>query len=340
MSAAVFPFGALSDGTPVTAARIENDAGASLTVLNYGATIQSLRVPGRGGAFVDVVLGFDSAVEYGAGADYLGATVGRVANRIGGAKFTLGGKTYSLAKNDGENHLHGGVRGFDKRIWAIAATEDSVVCERLSPDGEEGYPGDLHTRVTFALTQGSALRITYDVYAGADTPVNLTNHAYFNLNGGGSAMEHVLQIFADRFCENDEHCLPTGRLLSVTGTPFDFREAKPVGRDIDAENEQLRRGGGYDHNFCLSGRRAAVLSSEESGIVMTVETDLPGMQLYTANFLSENPGKNGVRMARRGAVCLETQLYPNAMNCWGFPTPILRAGRHMHSETVYAFSVL
>ncbi|MBE7002812.1 MAG: galactose mutarotase [Ruminococcaceae bacterium] len=333
----VFPFGTLSDGTPVTAARLETASGASLTVLDYGATIQSVCVPGRDGRLVDVVLGYDGAAGYESGHDYLGATIGRVGNRIGGARFSLGGKEYTLAKNDGENHLHGGARGFDKRLWTMAVSEDAIVCERLSPDGEEGYPGNLQVRVTFTFSASGALTIAYDAETDADTLVNLTNHCYFNLNGGGSAMGHYLQLFAERFCENDEHCLPTGRLLETALTPFDFRLGKTLGADVGAEHEQLRRGGGYDHNFCLSGRRAAVLQGEKNGIGMTVDTDMPGLQLYTANFLAEQPGKGGVMMGRREAVCLETQLYPNAMNCYGFPSPVLRKGQKLHSETVYSF---
>jgi aldose 1-epimerase len=336
MGVTVFPFGKLSDGTAVTAAKLETSAGMSVTVLDYGATIQSLCIPGRDGKAVDVVLGYDDAAQYEAGHDYLGATIGRVGNRIGGARFSLNGKEYALAKNDGENHLHGGLRGFDRRMWTMTASEDAIVCERLSPDGEEGYPGNLRVRVTFSLSQNGALTIAYDAETDADTLVNLTNHCYFNLNGSGSVMGHRLQVFAERICENDEHCLPTGRLLDVALTPFDFRAGKTVGADIDAENEQLRRAGGYDHNFCLSGRRAAVLQGEKSGIGMTVDTDMPGMQVYTANWLGEQRGKNGAPMGRRSAVCLETQLYPNATNCYAFPSPVLRRGQKLHSETVYS----
>ncbi len=338
MSVSTFPFGTLPDGTAVTAARIENASGASATLLDFGATLQSLCVPDRTGKLVDVVLGYDSPAEYEAATGHLGGTIGRVGNRIGGAKFSLGGKTYELAKNNGENHLHGGVAGFDRRMWKLRGEGSSVIFERLSPDGEEGYPGSLNVRVTFTLTDDNALRIVYDADTDADTLVNLTNHAYFNLNGGGSVLGHHLQVFAERFCENDEGCLPTGKLLSVEGTPFDFRAGKTIGADIGAPDEQLRRAGGYDHNYCLAGRRAAVLRGDKSGIEMTTWTDLPGMQVYSANFLTERPGKGGAVMHKRDALCLETQLYPNAMNCYGFPSPVLRAAQHLHSETVYAFS--
>ena len=313
MAVQFYEFGKLPDGRSVTAAKLTNHAGASLTVLDYGATVQALCIPDRDGKPVDVVLGYDTAAEYAKNGDYLGATIGRVGNRIGRAEFSLNGKTYVLDKNDGENHLHGGKEGFDKKIWRMAAQGESLLCWRTC--------------------------ITYDADTDADTLVNLTNHSYFNLNGGGSVLGHRLQLFAERFAENDEGCLPTGTLLKVEGTPFDFRTEKEIGADIGAENEQLKRAGGYDHNYVLCGAKAAVLYSPETGIEMTVETDLPGMQLYTGNFLTERKGKGGSVIDRRYAACFETQLYPNAMNCYGFPSPVLRAGKHLHSETSYAFRV-
>ncbi len=339
MAVSTIPFGRTAAGEPVTAYRLENENGMAVTVLDYGATIQSLLVPDRAGGFTDVALGYDTAAEYESNGGYLGATIGRVGNRIGGARFSLGGVEYVLAKNDGENHLHGGVRGFDKCLWSCDAKEDKLVFSRLSPDGEEGYPGALRVSVTFSLTKDNALVIAYDAVSDRDTLVNLTNHTYFNLNGGGSALEHILQINAERFCEADAGCLPTGKLLPVAGTPFDFREPKPVGRDIGADCEQLRRGGGYDHNFVLSGSTAAVVYSQSSGIEMTVKTDMPGMQFYAANGLDRRAGKAGSVMGPRDAVCLETQLFPNGMNCYGFPSPVLRAGKAMHSETAYCFAV-
>ena len=339
MSVTTFPFGKLSDGTEVTAARIENASGASATILSYGAAIQSVRVPDRDGKLVEVALGFDTAAEYETGRGHLGAVIGRVANRLGGAEFSLNEKTYRLVKNNGENHIHGGIRGFDKYDWSLSALDDAVVCERLSPDGEEGYPGNLRVRITYALTADNALHIVYDADTDADTLVNLTNHSYFNLNGGGDALAHRVQIFAERFCENDASGLPTGKLLDVAGTPFDFRAPKAAGADIGADDEQLRRGNGYDHNFCLCGRRAAVVTGDKSGVVMTVETDLPGMQFYSANGLRVQAGHGGAMMGARQALCFETQLWPNGLRCYGFPSPVLRKEQHLHSETVYAFSV-
>ena len=304
MAVQFYEFGKLPDGRSVTAAKLTNHAGASLTVLDYGATVQALCIPDRDGKPVDVVLGYDTAEEYLKNGDYLGATIGRVGNRIGKAEFSLNGKTYILDKNDGENHLHGGKEGFDKKFWRMAAQDESLLCWRTSPDGEENYPGNLKVQVLFRLTEDNRFCITYDADTDADTLVNLTNHSYFNLSGGGSVLTE-----------------------------------KEIGADIGAENEQLKRAGGYDHNYVLCGAKAAVLYSPETGIEMTVETDLPGMQLYSGNFLTPRKGKGGSVIDKRYAACFETQLYPNAMNCYGFPSPVLRAGAHLHSETSYAFRV-
>lgn len=337
MSVTSFPFGKTAAGQPVTAWRIENDC-MSVTVLDYGAAIQSLFVPDRHGKAVDVVLGYDTVGEYEQNAGYLGATIGRVGNRIGGACFSLNGKTYQLAKNNGENHLHGGIRNFSKVLWhAEAMGENAVRFSRLSPDGEENYPGNLQVSVAFTLSDG-ALTIGYDADTDADTLVNLTNHAYFNLNGGGSVLEHLLQVNAEKFTENDAGCLPTGKFIAVDGTPFDFRTPKPIGQDIEADDVQLRNGEGYDHNFVLTGSRdAAVLYSARSGIRMITRTTMPGVQVYSANHLTARQGKNGSAYDIRHAICLETQLFPNAMRCYGFPSPVLHAGEHLHSETAYRF---
>ena len=358
MSITSFSFGQLADGTEVTAYRIENSVGTSVTLIDYGATVQSLKVPDCTGKLTDVVFGYDTAAEYEANDGFLGATIGRVGNRIGGAQFSLNGTTYRLADNNNGNCLHGGVRGFDKYMWkgeavpakdgasgaaeagafgAAGAAGDSVVFTRVSPDGEENFPGNLAVRVTFTLTPDNALRIRYDADTDRDTLVCLTNHAYFNLEGKGSVLDHMLTVHADRFCENDPYCLPTGKLLPVEGTPFDFRTEKSIGRDIQADDVQLHNGGGYDHCYVLSGLNAAVLTAPGTGIRMRVFTDLPGMQVYSGNFLTTRKGHGGQVFGYRDAVALETQLFPNAMNCYGFPSPVLRAGRHLESETVYAF---
>ena len=341
MSVSVRSFGLTREGEEVKAFTLVNDAGASVTLLDYGATVQALLVPNQAGGFTDVVLGYDSVAEYESGTAYLGATVGRFANRLGGAGFSLNGQEYRLAKNNGDNCLHGGLRGFDSFVWQAEIVDDYALrFFRCSPDGEEGFPGNLEVSVTFRLTQlGCALRIEYDAVSDRDTLVNLTNHSYFDLSGCGKAMEQLLTINADRYLELGEGTLPTGQASLVCCTPFDFRAPKPVGRDLDADEEQLRLGGGYDHNFCLSGQFAAELSSGVTGIGMRVFTDMPGMQLYTANFLGDQAGKGGRMMHDRCAVALETQLWPDAMNHWGFPSPVLRAGTRLHSVTCYDFFV-
>ena len=329
------PFGVTKGGEAVNIYCIKNDM-LAVEIMEYGAAIRSLLVQ-RGGAWTDVVLGYDTLREYEENDGYLGACVGRVGNRIGGAGFTLNGKTYTLARNDGENHLHGGVRGFDKYVWTAEELPDGVRFARVSPDGEEGYPGTLRAAVSYRL-QGNTLVIEYEASADQDTLCSLTNHSYFNLNGSGSVLGHTLQINADEFLENSAATLPTGRRLPVTGTPFDFRVPKRVGLDIGADDVQLRNCGGYDHNFCLTGETAAVLRGDVSGITMTVRTTLPGMQVYAANFLTERRGKNGAVYMPRAALCLETQFFPNAMACEDFEKPILRAGELWREHTALIFS--
>lgn len=329
------PFGVTKGGEAVNIYCIKNDM-LAVEIMEYGAAVRSLLVQ-RGGAWTDVVLGYDTLREYEENDGYLGACVGRVGNRIGGAGFTLNGKTYTLARNDGENHLHGGVRGFDKYVWTAEELPDGVRFARVSPDGEEGYPGTLHAAVSYRL-QGNTLVIEYEASADQDTLCSLTNHSYFNLNGSGSVLGHTLQINADEFLENSAATLPTGRRLPVAGTPFDFRVPKRVGQDIGTDDIQLRNCGGYDHNFCLTGETAAVLRGDVSGITMTVRTTLPGMQLYAANFLTERRGKNGAVYMPRAALCLETQFFPNAMACEDFEKPILRAGELWREHTALIFS--
>lgn len=328
------PFGVTKGGEAVNIYCIKNDM-LAVEIMEYGAAIRSLLVQ-RGGAWTDVVLGYDTLREYEENDGYLGACVGRVGNRIGGAGFTLNGKTYTLARNDGENHLHGGVRGFDKYVWTAEELPDGVRFARVSPDGEEGYPGTLHAAVSYRL-QGNTLVIEYEASADQDTLCSLTNHSYFNLNGSGSVLGHTLQINADEFLENSAATLPTGRRLPVAGTPFDFRVPKRVGQDIGTDDIQLRNCGGYDHNFCLTGETAAVLRGDVSGITMTVRTTLPGMQLYAANFLTERRGKNSAVYMPRAALCLETQFFPNAMACEDFEKPILRAGELWREHTALIF---
>ena len=327
-------FGITALGEAVESWTLENEF-LTAEVLTYGASLRRLVFGG-----VDVVLGYDTLLEYEDSDGCFGATVGRVCNRIGGASFALNGKTYPLVKNDGENHLHGGTRGFDKRVWTAKPLEDGVRLRRLSPDGEEGYPGALNVSVTYRLA-GASLRIEYEAESDTDTLCSLTNHSYFNLNGSGTAMEHTLTLAAETYLETSPGCLPTGRALPVAGTPFDFRTAKPVGRDIDAPAEQLRLVNGYDHHFCVDSgglRRAAVLRGDRSGITLTLDTTSPGVQLYTANWLSRRNGKDGAVYEPRCAVCLEPQLPPDAVHHPNFPQPLLRKGKVYRHCTVYTFS--
>ena len=331
-------FGKLPTGESVTAYRLSR-GNFSAVIIDYGAAVQSLFVPDRYGRPVDVVLGYKSAAEYECRPGNMGATVGRYANRIGGGSFLLNGRKYTLAKNAPPNHLHGGFCGFDRRMWHVTELGgESITLARLSPDGEEGYPGNLSVSVSYTLT-GCGLKIEYRAETDADTPLSLTNHSYFNLNGGGTAMRHKLKIEADGFTENDENCLPTGKIIPVDGTPFDFRAEKPVGRDIDLNDPQLAAGHGYDNNFVLTSRSAATLYSTESGIELRITTDMPGLQLYTANFMEPVAGKYGEKLTPRCAVCLETQEFPDAPNRESFPPAILHAGEKYCRLTEWAFGI-
>jgi aldose 1-epimerase len=336
-------FGQTKKGETVTAYCLENNRGASAVILDYGCTIQSLCIPLANGETCDVVLGYDTVTEYEENGGYVGAAIGRVGNRIGHSEFTLDGKTYKLAANDGINHLHGGIKGFDKYIWAAAFKGNVLEFTRLSPDGEENYPGNLTVKISYELTDENELKLSYDADTDADTIVNLTNHSYFNLNGGGTVLGHDLQVLAEEFTENDAQCLPTGKFLGTAGTPLDFKVSKPIGRDIEVSDIQLTNGNGYDHNFVLSDtaklKKAAILHSPETGLSMTTFTTLPGVQLYSGNWLTPRKGKNGSQIDRRYAMCLETQVFPNAMECTNFPSPILRKNEHYHSETVYRFDI-
>lgn len=326
-------FGITAGGETVREYTLKNGNGNSVGILNYGCTVRSIRMFGT-----DVCLGYDSLKEYETRDGWLGAAVGRCANRIKGGLFSLNGKEYQLARNDGPNHLHGGPAGFSHRVWDAEIAGDALVFHYFSPDGEEHYPGNLHVSVTYRLSEDNSLSIAYHAVADSDTILNLTNHTYFNLNGGGSILGHLLQISADEITPCDENCLTTGAFLPVVGTPFDFRVKKPVGRDINVPHPQLRNGGGYDHNYVLkSGDPAAVLTGDLTGITMCVFTDQPGLQLYTGNSLADRSGKNGSRYGYRTAVCLETQNFPSAVTYPQFPSPVLKAGEHYDSVTVYRF---
>lgn len=318
----------------------------SAGILTYGATLQSLVFADK-----DVVLGFDKAEDYAANSSFQGATVGRYANRIAGGQFALSGQIYRLACNEtGKGHLHGGNSGFDRKIWDAQVIDGgNTPCVRLSyvsQDGEEGYPGRLRISVDFTLTKENALLVQYAACADAETVVNLTNHAYFNLNGwdGGDILDTELTIYADGITPVDELLIPTGEILPVGGTPFDFRNSKPIGLEIDADHEQLQKGRGYDHNYVLGftcdRRLAARAVSPQSGICLECFTDQPGVQLYTANGLNERTGKGGLPLYKRQGFCLETQHFPDSPNHPQFPTTVLRAEETFRSATEYRFSLV
>ncbi|MFG3331290.1 aldose epimerase family protein [Streptomyces tendae] len=318
-------FGTLSDGTPVHRWTLER-AGVRVRVLSYGGIVQSAEVPDRDGHPADVVLGFADLDGYVAHPEpYFGALVGRYANRIAGGRFPLDGRTYALAPNEGPNTLHGGARGFDKRVWDVAAVEEGVRLSRVSPHGEEGFPGRLEMSVTYTLDGSGALRIVYEAVTDAPTVLNPTNHSYFNLSGSGHAGGHELRLAASRITPVDAGLIPTGGLDDVTDTRFDFRRARKVGS-------------GYDHNFVLdkgvtdNAEEVAELYDPASGRVLTVATTEPGLQLYTADHLGEP-------FAPGDGIALETQHFPDSPNRPGFPSTVLRPGEVFRSETVYGFSV-
>jgi aldose 1-epimerase len=348
----VAAFGKDKDGGTVQIYTLTNPQGMEARITPYGATLVSLKTPDRNGALGDIVMGFDSLEGYTQTPPppYFGATIGRYANRIGGAKFTLNGKTYTLDKNDGANSLHGGFHGFDKVMWtaqpASGDAPQSLELSYLSKDGEEGYPGNLSVTVTYTLTPASELRIHYTATTDQDTVINLTNHSYFNLSGPGSGdiLDHLLTINADRFTPVDAGLIPTGELRKVDGTPFDFRQPHAVGERINADDEQIKLGRGYDHNWILnrtgSGLEfAARVSDPKSGRVIEVLTTEPAIQFYTGNFLDGSfHGKGGKPYQHRGALTLETQHYPDSPNHPEFPTTTLKAGEQFDSTTVFRFS--
>ena len=339
-------------GKPIEVATLKNGRGIEMQAINYGAIITSLKVPDRTGKAADVVLGFDQPARYWAAPPppYFGSIVGRYGNRIAKAQFALGGRTYKLAANNGPNHLHGGVRGFDKVMWDMstrnAADGSSVVFTRTSPNGEEGYPGNLRVTVTYTLTEKNEVIIDYRATTDRATPVNLTQHSYFNLAGEGSGdiLSHQLTVNADRYTPVDDTLIPTGELAPVEGTPFDFRTATAIGARIDADNAQIKAGKGYDHNYVLNRKGtgpqlAARLTDPGSGRTLEIATTEPGVQFYSGNFLDGTiKGKAGHVYAHRSGLCLETQHYPDSPNQKNFPSTILEPGKVYSSRTIWTFS--
>jgi aldose 1-epimerase len=341
------PFGKMPDGTAVEIFTLSDGAFAA-RIATYGGIVVSLEVPDRSGKLADVVLGFDDLDGYVAnsndpkGGAFFGAIIGRYANRIAHGSFTLDGHKYSLPLNNGENSLHGGPHGFNNVVWKAKPVEDGVELSYLSKDGEAGYPGNLSAVVRYTLAKGE-LRIEYSATTDKDTVVNLTNHSYFNLAGQGDILNHQLTLHASRFTPVDAGLIPTGELRSVGSTPFDFRTATAVGARIDANDEQIRLGHGYDHNWVLDANgklgEAAEVYEPSSGRVLKVLTDQPGIQFYTGNFLDGSiKGKGGRADERHAALCLETQHFPDSPNHPAFATTELKPGERYHTVTVYSFS--
>ncbi|HVZ99427.1 MAG TPA: aldose epimerase family protein [Caulobacterales bacterium] len=343
-------FGQTSEGQQVKLFTLTNEHGMEVKLMSYGAAITSIKTPDRTGAIGQVVLGFDTLDPYLAGVPFFGAVVGRYGNRIARGHFTLDGHTYTLATNNAPNHLHGGDRGFDKRVWDARPFEDDkgpgVEFTYVSADGEEGYPGELTAHVTYQLGADDTLTISYEATTTKATPVNLTNHAYFNLSGDvqRDILGEQLKINADRFTPVDSTLIPTGELKPVEGTPFDFRAPTAIGARIDAHNQQITYGHGYDHNWVLNQTapgqmtEAAELYDAQSGRVMTIRTTEPGIQFYSGNFLDGSLNGRGVAFARRIALCLETQHFPDSPNHPSFPSTILQPGDTYRSQTVLTFA--
>lgn len=338
-------YGTMDDGTEIYRFTMENAAGAVAEVMNYGAILLSLKVKDRKGNLIDVALGCDSLEGYFENASCLGATVGRNANRIGNGEFRIDGCEYQLGKNDGPNNLHSGPDVYYHRVWKVEDYEGNAVTFSLdSPDGDQGFPGNLKMEVTYILTDDNELMIHYQGVSDKDTVINMTNHSFFNLDGhnSGTVLGHEVKILSDYITETDEGLIPTGKLLAVAGTPVDFNEFKRIGRDIGCDYEPLHFGHGYDQNWAIRGfdgsmKLAAVLKSPNSGITMEVYTDLPGIQMYTGNFLNETGAKGGRPYKNRDGVALETQFFPDAVNHPEFVSPLCKAGQEYDSVTIYKF---
>jgi len=346
------PFGTTTDSIPVDKFILKNEKGMEISIITYGGIITSWTAPDKNGEYKDIVLGFDSIHKYQMpGVPYFGALIGRFGNRIANAKFSLDGTEYKLAANDGKNHLHGGVKGFDKVVWTasevLTDSTASLVLTYLSKDMEEGYPGNLETKVTYTLNNDNNLDVVYEATTDKKTVINLTQHSYFNLSGDFSKpiLDHEISINADGFLPVDATLIPTGEIKDVTNTPFDFRQAKALGKDIEVKDEQLKRGLGYDHCWVLNNqnqgiRLAASAYNVETGRLLEVFSDEPAIQLYTGNFLDGTlPSKQGGTYAHRTGFCLETQHYPDSPNQKDFPSVVLNPGEKYMTTTSFKFSV-
>ncbi|HET9703979.1 MAG TPA: aldose epimerase family protein [Vicinamibacterales bacterium] len=341
------PFGTAADGTPVDVLTLKNANGLEVQATTYGGIITSLKTPDRRGTIGDIVLGFDSIDGYLKGHPYFGAIIGRYGNRIANGRFAIDGRAYTLATNNGPNHLHGGDRGFDKHVWQATPLKgrNAVMFSRTSPDGEEGYPGTLTVEVTYALADNNELIVEYLAKTDQPTHVNLTQHSYFNLSGSGDILGHELTIDADRYTPVNAALIPTGELAAVDGTPFDFRKPTAIGARINDAHPQIANGKGYDHNWVLNGtagqmRMVARVFEPKSGRTLEVSTTEPGLQFYAGNFLDGSlTGKGGQAYAQRSGFCLETQHYPDTPNQPNFPTSLLKPGEEYRTATVFKFGV-
>ena len=342
------PFGTLPDGQAVEIFTLTNASGIELKAIGYGGIITSLRVPDRNGKLDDIVLGFDRLDDYLKDHPFFGAIIGRYGNRIARGQFTLGGRAYKLATNNPPNHLHGGNKGFDKVMWKVEpAGKNALTFSRVSADGEEGYPGNLRVQVIYTLTDKNELQVDYLATTDKLTPVNLTQHSYFNLAGqaSGDILGHQLMLNADRYTPVDETLIPTGKLAPVAGTPFDFTKPTPIGARINAADPQLKNGQGYDHNWVLNRKGsglqlAARVIEPKTGRTMEIATTEPGIQFYAGNFLDGKlTGKGGAVYNHRTGFCLETQHFPDSPNQPAFPSTIVKPGQEYRSRTVFTFGV-
>ena len=342
----IIDFGVTSKGEEAILIVINNKKGTEVAISNYGATIVSIFVNDKYGKAIDVVLGYDDVKGYEDGRSFFGACIGRNANRIGDAQYSISGKNYKLTENDNGNNLHSGLDFYANRIWKTESREDSSVTFILkSPDKDQGFPGDADIKVTYSLSEENELKIAYHVVSDADTIVNMTNHSYFNLDGhaSGSILKEKVMIDANYYTRTDSKSIPTGELVDVTGTPMDFRTFKEIGQDINCDYETLKNADGYDHNYVLNNNgqlcKVAAIKSDVSGITMEIMTDMPGLQLYTGNFINHNAGKSGALYNAKDAVCFETQYFPDAPHHDDFLSSILKAGEIYDKTTIYKFCI-
>jgi len=343
------PFGKTADESPAELFTLTNKNGMKVKITNYGGIIVSILVPDKNNKPTDIVLGYDNIEKYHKNNVYLGALIGRCANRIANSNFYIEGKEYNVAPNDGRNHLHGGIKGFDQKLWDSEITEKGLKLTAFSPDGEENYPGNLNVSVIYALTDNNELVLEYNAVSDKTTIINLTNHSYFNLNGhnNGTVLNQQLWLNSIRFTPADKESIPTGEIKSVKGTPMDFTVPMEIGARIDDDYEQLNFAGGYDHNWEINRfsnglEEAASLYSPKTGIFMKVLTTLPGIQIYTGNYLAnaiDKLGKGNAVYSKRTGICFETQYFPNAVNTYNFESCVFEAGKNFNHTTVFKFDV-